>query len=194
MSKIMPFSQSNDTKTNFTSINVGPRATRIYNTGSAIFSERPSSAPNVGSSSLSNNRTASAPNARVGIIPINDRMSRIERSDSFKSKLVRLVNAKEYKTFDTIYSKALIVLAILNLIMIIVFFSFYMLSSAPSTTNLYVKNDLITDEFKEKNKEMDTMNAVNKANTIISGIIGVSSLLASIGQFIYVYRHQDFRS
>jgi hypothetical protein len=174
----MPSSQNADTKTNFTNITVGPRTTRIHNKGIPLITQK----------------TASVPDAKVGIFPLNDRMSRIERSDSLRSKMVRLVNVKEYKTFDTIYSKALIAFAIINLIMAIVFFSFYMASPTGDSTNLYVKDVLITADFNEKNKDMNTMNTVNKTNNILSGVISVLSFIASIGQFIYVYRHNDFRS
>lgn len=170
MSKIQPVSSS----TKFNSIIVQPASDKYINT--KISEEiKPS-------------------NVKVLGIPINKRESHIQRSNSNVSKLIRFIKADEYTTYDTKFSKALIIISILNMIMLAILFIFILANMDKKSSSMYVLDSLVTDEFKEKNKELDGLNVVSKVSQYTSVIIGSITLVCSVAQFYYVYKHNDFKS
>lgn len=130
----------------------------------------------------------------LGIIPVNKRESHVQRSNSIVSKAIRFIKADEYTTYDTPYSKALIVISILNMIMLAILFIFILINWNKKNSSIYVLDSLNTDEFKEKNKELDTLNIVSKVNQYSSLVIGFATFGCSIAQFYYVFKHNDFKS
>jgi uncharacterized membrane protein YagU involved in acid resistance len=131
------------------------------------------------------------PNVRVLGIPVNKRETHVNRSDSFQSKLIRFIRADEYKTYDTVWSKVLIVTGALTGIMTILFIVFVLINYG--ATNMYVSDSLLTEEFIEKNSDFNTLNVVSKANAYIGGCLASISFAATCAQFYYVYKHNDFR-
>jgi hypothetical protein len=123
-------------------------------------------------------------NVRVLGLPVNKRETHVNRSDSFQSKLIRFIRADEYKTYDTVWSKILILTGALTGIMTILFIVFVM----------YVSDSLITEEFVKKNSEFNTLNIVSKVNAYVGGCLATVSFAATCAQFYYVYKHNDFRA
>lgn len=128
------------------------------------------------------------------IIPVNKRESHVNRSNSFSSKAIRYFKADEYTTYDTKFSKALIMISILNMIMLAILLIFILINVTKKPINMYVLDDLITDDFKEKNKDLNALNIVSKVNQWSSIAIGSATFVCSIAQFYYVYQHNDFKS
>ncbi len=145
--------------------------------------------------SMKSPRQSFAENFKLfGKIPVNMRKSEVMRRDSLFPKTLRFLNSNEYTTYDTIYSKSVIVLAVINAVLLLTFFIFFAIYySKHGAVSVYVKKELITDEFKEKNKELDTMNTVSFVNTIIGATIGSLTFLATVLQFRYVFKKNDFR-
>lgn len=170
MSKIVPV----DSSTYFNSVIVKPSS--------------------VGSLNNKIQETAKPSNVTIMKIPINKRMTHVNRSDSNVSKLIRFIKADEYTTYDTGFSKALIITSIINMIMLAILFIFILLNLKKNASSMYVAGDLMTDEFKEKNKELDTLNIVSKVSQYSSIAIGSVTFVCSVAQFYYVYKHNDFKS
>ena len=59
---------------------------------------------------------------------------------------------------------------------------------------VYVLDSVYTEYIKEKNKSLSGLNTVNRINTWVAGGMGIVSLIASLLQFRYVYKHNDFRN
>jgi hypothetical protein len=176
MSKIMPVFSSNN-ESSFTSIAVQPNS---------LTSQ-------IDSSKMEN--IIKPANVKLfNLIPINKRESHVNRSPSFSSKAIRFIKADEYTTYDTKFSKTLIMTSILTMIMTAILFIFILVNISKKTTSVYVLDDLLTDEFKEKNKELNTLNTVSKVNQISSIVLGSITFVATVAQFFYVYQHNDFKS
>lgn len=127
-------------------------------------------------------------------IPTNMKKAEVMQSDNFLPKFFRFLNANEYTTYDTKYSKTVIVLAVMNAVLLLTFLVFVLYYySQHCATNIYIKKELLTEELKEKNKELDSFNNMNLANTIISGGIGGMTFVLTVLQFLYVFNKNDFR-
>lgn len=175
MARIAPVSNTRDTGVSMQSIAVMP------NSASSFNARQP-------------RKSFMEPFKLFGKIPTNMKKAEVMSSNNFLPKFLRFLNADEYTTYDTKYSKTVIILAVMNAILLLTFFTFVIYYySKHSATNIYVKKELITDEFKEKNKELDSLNDMNLANTILSCIIGGSTFLATILQFFYVFNRNDFK-
>jgi hypothetical protein len=127
-------------------------------------------------------------------IPINRRETHVNRSNSITSKGLRFLQSDSYTTYDTKWSKTVLLCACINMAMFLIFIVFYFIDVKKSKSNLYVKEELITEEFKKNNSELDNLNTVNTINSFITGIVGTISILATAGQFYYVYSRNDFRN
>ena len=80
------------------------------------------------------------------------------------------------------------------MIMLAILFIFILINMNKNAYSLYVKGELLTDNFKEKNKDLDTLNIVSKVNQYSSIVIGSVTFFCSVAQFYYVYKHNDFKS
>jgi len=127
-------------------------------------------------------------------IPVNRRETHVNRSNSITSKGLRFLNSDKYTTYDTKWSRTVLLCACLNMIMIIIFMIYYFIDMKKDKSNMYVKKELITEDFKKNNSELDSLNLVNTINSYVTGVLGGISILATIGQFYYVYKNNDFRN
>lgn len=111
-----------------------------------------------------------------------------EKWDNSKPK--KFIESNSYIQYDTVYSKILIGLTIMKIALAIAFIIFYTKNCGAQA--VYVSKDIITEEFKEKNKKYNEMNSFNKIDSIFSIALGGSVILFTTMQFIYMYNNNNF--
>jgi len=169
---------------------------KISPSGFSSIVVRPQSSNSVANSNrtISFKESAQRPVVKLfNKIPINKRETHVNRSDSFQSKLIRFINTDEYKTYDTKYSKTLIVTSVISSVMTL-FLSIYVLYYfSKGISQVYILDEIYDSSLRKKNEDIAPLNVVSKVNTYVTGVMGLVSLVASVLQFRYVYKHNDFR-
>lgn len=136
------------------------------------------------------------PNVKFLGIDLGRTKTGIATRNSFVSKLVRYAKADEYTTIDTTWSKIMIGCSVITGIMTLIIFivSIYLYFGEAEYSSVYVLDDLLTDEIKEKNKPMDTLNTMSKVATGISITLGAVSLVAAYKHWRAVFDINDFKT
>jgi len=135
------------------------------------------------------------PNVKFLGIDIGRTKTGLETRNSFVSKLVRYAKADEYTTIDTTWSKVMIGCSVITGIMTLIIFivSIYLYFSEEEYSSVYILDSALTDELKEKNKPLDTLNTMSKVATGISISLGAVSLVAAYKHWRAVFDINDFK-
>lgn len=135
------------------------------------------------------------PDVKVFGIPLNKRETHVSRSDSMQSKMIRFVRSNRYMNYETKWSKVMIICSVITGLLCVIYFftTIYYMATVQDYSSIYIKDELLTPDIEEKNKDLDFLNNLSLVNTFISGAVGAVSLGAAVMQFKYTFSHNDFR-